>query len=110
MGHLPNYHFCHKNLVQSIDFLPSSGIHRHCHREICLYLLATKKKLTFDKGHNAPVLLRLTETRIMLHFSMGHGGKVFPIHTFLKYKHVHDLTLLDTLAKCFWSHPKQVDQ
>ena len=85
MRHLPNYHFCHKNLVQSIDFLPSSGIHRHCHREICLYLLATKKKkLTFDKGHNAPVLLRLSETRIMLHFSMGHGGKVFPIHTFFK--------------------------
>ena len=45
MRHLPNYHFCHKNLVQSIDFLPSSGIHRHCHREICLYLLATKKKI-----------------------------------------------------------------
>ena len=30
----------------------------------------------------------------MLHFSMGHGGKVFPIHTFfLKRKHVHDHTL-----------------
>ena len=28
MRHLPNYHFCHKNLVQSIHVLPSSGIHR----------------------------------------------------------------------------------
>ena len=48
------------------------------------FWLQKKKKLTFDKGHNAPVLLRLSETRIMLHFSMGHGGKVFPIHTFFK--------------------------
>ena len=65
--HLPDYHFCHKNLVQSIDVLPSSGIHRQ--RFASTFWLQKEKKIniwqrtqlqvkpttTYVSGHNAPV-------------------------------------------------------
>ena len=42
MKHLPNYHFCHKNLVST--FFQVQEFIDIVIREICLYLLATKKK------------------------------------------------------------------